>query len=122
MKPPAIKPRARLVSVPRFVRTDPSDGSSEVLTLVELTSGRLAGETFASAELEGREYPYLVQVTSGPDPGDDFDGLFDLDGDRIDVMNSQWSIVTEAPAEVVEQIEFGWEYGNTVVARLEEEE
>jgi hypothetical protein len=100
------------------MRTDRSDDASEVLTLVRLTSGRLAGKGFASQDLDGREYPYLVQVTTGPDMGDDFVGLYDLDGDKIDVGNADWVAVGKAPAEVIEQIENGWESGSSVVTRI----
>jgi hypothetical protein len=102
-----------LVPVPRFTRTD-SDDASEVLTVVKLTSGKL----FASQDLDGREYPYLVQITTGPDVGDDFVGLYDLDGDKVDVGNADWVTVAEAPAEVIEQIESGWESGSNVVERI----
>jgi hypothetical protein len=57
-------------------------------------------------------------VTTGPEPGDDFVGLYDLDGDRLDVGNADWEAVSEAPAEVIEQVEQGWETGTSTVERL----
>ena len=107
-----------LVTAPQFTRTDRSDGASEVLTLVKLTSGPLAGKSFTSQDLDGREYPYLVQITTGADVGDDFVGLYDLDGDKVDVGNAEWVTVAKVPAEVIEQIENGWESGSNVVARI----
>lgn len=107
-----------MVSAPRFTRTDRSDGASEVLTLVKLTSGPLAGKRFVSQDLDGREYPYLVQITTGPDVGDDFVGLYDLDGDKVDVGNADWVTVAEAPAEVIEQIETSWATRFNEVARI----
>lgn len=102
------------VPAPRFLRVDGSD--RDALALVRLTSGHLAGTDFPCQDLDGRDYPYLVQVTSGPDSV--FRGLFDLDGDPVDVGNAEWEIVTEAPAEVIAQIETSWESGTSVVTRL----
>lgn len=107
-----------LVTVPRFIRTDRSDGASEILTIVRLTSGKFADSLFACSDLDGREYPYLVEICTGPVIGDDFVGLYDLDGERIYPGNADWERVAEAPAEVVDQIENGWESGSNLVTRL----
>lgn len=109
-----------LVPAPRFTRRDQSDDASEVLTLVRITDGHLAGKRLLCADLDGREYPYLIQVTTGPDLGDDFVGLYDLDGDQVDAAGCSWEVVTEAPAEVIEQVETGWESGMWVVERIVE--
>lgn len=101
-------------SAHRFSRTG-ADGASEILTLAKLTNG----EIFVSEDLDGAEYPYLVQVTAGQELGTDFVGLYDLDGSRVDVGNSSWVAVTEAPVAVIEQIESGWETGSNVVTRFE---
>lgn len=102
----------------RFTRTDRADGAFEVLTLVRLTSGKFADENFPCAGLDGREYPYLVEVCAGPNIGDDFIGLYDLDGEQIHPGNADWEGVTSAPNEVIEQIARGWETGTSTVARL----
>ena len=106
-----------IVPCPRFLRTDRGE-ASEVLTLVKITDGRLAGHGFPCADLDGATYPYLVQITTGPETGDDFVGLYDLDGGRVDAANCDWEIVTEAPAEVVAQIERRWKSGASVVTRI----
>jgi hypothetical protein len=65
------------------------------------------------------EYPYLVQITSGPEVGDDFVGLYTLDGDQVETGNGwTWEIVDQAPAEVINAIETGWETGTSVVERI----
>lgn len=89
------------MSAARWRRTDLSYGVSEILTIV-----RIDGE----ADL-------AVEVCSGSEIGDDFIGLFDLDGDQLQSNRSRsWEVVEleDLPAEVVEQIE-GWAHGNTVV-------
>lgn len=96
-----------------WTRTD-TDGASEVLRLVVLDGG----EKFVSSDLEGAEYPYLVQITSGPDAGDDFVGLYDLDGDEIAFANRTWELASEAPVDVIEQIESGWGNNTSAVARV----
>lgn len=106
-----------LIPAPRFTRRDQSDDASEVLTLVRITDGHLAGKSFGCADLEG-QYPYLVQVTTGPELGDDYVGLYTLDGDQIDAAGCAWDVVKEAPAEVIEQVETGWERGTSVVERI----
>jgi hypothetical protein len=63
-------------------------------------------------------YPYCVQITTGLDTGDDFVGLYNLDGDKLDLGNCEWEAVAEVPAEVIEQIENGWESGSNVVERI----
>ena len=104
------------VACPRFLRTD-ADGASEMLTLVQITDGPLAGDNFACVDLDG-EYPYLVQITKGASTCGDFVGLYDLDGEPINSRNCQWVGVDEAPSDVVEQIETGWAYGTSTVTRL----
>ena len=98
---------------PRWTRTDQSDDATETLALVVADSGK----PYYCAEL-GRETPYLVQVTTG----DDRVGLYDLDGDRIDSAQvGSWELATgEIPADVIEQIESGWETGTSVVQRIAE--
>lgn len=108
--------KANTVPAPRFFRRDCSDDATEVLTLVRLT-GAHAGSKFTSGDLDGRRYPYLVQITTGPDTGDDFVGLYDLDGDKVDLGNCEWEAVAKAPPEVIEQIENGWECGSNIVTR-----
>lgn len=110
-----------MIAAPRFTRTDRTDRTdrtSEILTLVRLTSGARVDHGFVCADLDGARYPYLVQITTGTEPGDDFVGLYDLDGEAIDVGNAEWEIVTEAPAEVIEQIETSWESGSNEVVRI----
>lgn len=97
-----------------WTRTE-TDGASEVLRLVVLDDGA----KFVCAELDGAEYPYLVQVTAGPGPGDDFVGLYDLDGERVEIVNREWELATDAPPEVIDQIERGWESGTSTVRRVE---
>lgn len=107
------------VPAPRFTRTDRD--ASEVLALVraEDKAGKVITSSFSDAnENQGPEYPYLVQITSGPDVGDDFVGLYTLDGDQLDPHGWTWEIVSEAPAEVVDQIETSWESGTSVVERI----
>lgn len=89
------------------------DGSSEVLTICQLDEGTLYSEAL------GVESPYVVQVTSGPEPGDDFVGLYDLDGERID-WSSSWEIVEDVPTEVIEAVREGWATGETVVEDLDQ--
>jgi hypothetical protein len=84
-----------------FTRTD-DDGSSEILTIVRL---------------DGCE-DYLVQVTSGPDEGDDFVGLYDLDGDQYPLSNCvTWDLATDVPADVIAAVEEGWATGQNTVER-----
>lgn len=45
----------------------------------------------------------FVQVTSGDEVGDDFVGLYDLDGDSVDLGNCEWSLVEDMPAEEIEE-------------------
>jgi hypothetical protein len=97
-------------------RTDQSDGASEVLRLVVTEDRR----TFVCAGLEGREFPYLVQITTGPEVGDDFVGLYDLDGEEVRLPSVKWELASDVPGEVIEQIESGWESGSKVVDRIAE--
>lgn len=97
----------------QWTRTD--GDTYEYLRLVRLDSGK----DFMCAELEGRRYPYLVQITTGPELGDDFVGLYNLDGDRFDPPNDcSWELVDgPVPSDVIDQIERGWEYGTSLVER-----
>lgn len=112
----ATDDQIELMPAPRFLHTDYRDGASEVLTLVRLVAGPFADKQFTCRDLDGAEYPYLVQIATGPEPDDDFVGLYDLDGDQVDPGNmAEWEIVTHAPAEVIAQIESSWD-----VERLED--
>lgn len=79
--------------------------SSEILTLV-----RIDGET-----------EIRVEICTGPEIGDDFVGLYDLDGDQLQLGNCSWEAVdaSEVPADVVEDIDMNWDMGGTcTVERL----
>ncbi len=92
------------MSAVRWARTEYD--ASEVLTLVRLDdSGDLA-----------------IQITAGPAEGDDFVGLYDLDGDQIQLANRAWTVVGEGdvPAEQIAEIGDTWESGTSVVARIVE--
>lgn len=94
-----------------FIRTDLD--SSEHLTIVSLEDDSL----FWCEEL-GRETPYLVQVVAGDTADGDFVGIFDLDGDRVEVGGVGWVVAEDVPADVVEQIESGWATGLREVTSL----
>lgn len=85
------------------MRTE-EDGASEILTIV-----RIDGQT-----------DLAVEVCSGPEIGDDFVGLYDLDGDQIRTGNCSWEAVDESeiPDDVVTTIETDWERGTSIVKRL----
>lgn len=85
----------------RWIRTD--DGVSEILTVVRV---------------DGDE-KYYVEICAGPNVGDDFVGLYTLDGDQIPFGNREWTTVSDPPAEVVEAIESDWESGSSVVRLLD---
>lgn len=85
----------------RFVRTDLSDGATEVLTLVRV-------EGIAD---------YMVEVCAGPNVGDGFVGLYDLDGSQRR-GDYEWEAVSRAPDEVICAIEENWAIGNMVVERM----
>ncbi len=97
------------MSALRWTRTDQSDGAHEILTIV-----RIDGQT-----------DLCVEVCAGPEIGDDFVGLFDLDGEQLTLGNCSWDAVdasevpSEVRAEVVTTIETDWEHGSTIVERLE---
>lgn len=111
----AMTTTTNLIAAPRFTRRDRD--ASEVLAIVR-AEDRHGNAITSSFSEQGPEYPYLVQVTSGPDVGDDFVGLYTLDGDKIDQANGwTWEIVSEAPIEVIEAIEIGWATGTSVVER-----
>jgi len=110
-----------LVIAPRFIRTDRD--ASEVLALVRVEDkdGNVITSSFSDVnEDRTDDYPYLVQITSGPELGDDFVGLYGLDGERVETGNGwTWEITPAAPAAVVAAVEHGWETGTNTVARLE---
>jgi hypothetical protein len=91
------------VSAVRWIRRDLD--SSETLTLVRRDSGKLA-----------------IQITSGPDVGDDFVGLYDLDGDQIQTGSTEWTVVgdSDVSAEQIESITEDWESGTCTIERLAE--
>jgi hypothetical protein len=98
----------------RFTR-EQGDGASEILTIVRLDGG----EEHVAACLDGRRTPYLVEVCAGPKIGDDFVGLYDLDGDQIQIGNASWEAAgDDVPADVIEAVESGWENGTSIVRRL----
>lgn len=99
------------MSATRFTRRAP-DGAEECLTLLRLDDGMLWSEAL------GLETPYVVQVTACPCVGDDFVGICDLDGEKIDVSPRACKVATEAPADVVDVVETGWATGLLVVERL----
>lgn len=84
-----------------WTRIDP-DGASETLRVVRLDDG-------------GQR---CVQITTGPELGDDFVGLYDFDGDQIPLGNATWTAVRATAAEV-RRIERDWETGLSVVERVE---
>jgi hypothetical protein len=100
------------VSALRWKRTEldgaTEDGepieSTEILTLV-----RIDGET-----------EIRIEICAGPEIGDDFVGLYALDGDQLQLDNCSWDAVdaSEVPAEVIITIETDWECGSCRVERL----
>lgn len=92
-------------AVLQWRRTSP-DGASECLTLCTVD-----GASYFSG-WTGRETPYVVQVTTGPSAGDDFVGLFDLDGERIALPSpGSWAACTAAPDDVIAAVVEGWSTG-----------
>jgi hypothetical protein len=92
------------MSVVRFLRED-LDGSSEVLTVVRLDE---------DADL-------AIEVCAGPNVGDDFVGIYDLDGEQIPFPGAgSWSVVdgAELTEQEIADIEEGWATGTTTVTRL----
>ena len=94
--------KSELVSAPRLVRSDLGDGASEVLTLVKING------------LDG----YYVEVCAGPEAGDDFVGLYSLDGDALPSFDYTWERAELVPAWALEAVEHGWESGSNRVTRL----
>lgn len=92
------------MSAVRWTRTDSSDGAHEILTLVRRDE---TGDV-------------VVQVTTGPDVGDDFVGLYDLDGERLQLGNETWEVIgeDEVSPELIAEVEGNWECGSSVVTRL----
>lgn len=88
----------------RFTRTDSNDGASEILTIVHVDGD--------PADL------FRVEVCAGPEVGDDFVGLYDLDGDQIRLGNAEWEAAEDVPDDVIEAVELGWESGTNTVKRL----
>ena len=93
-----------VVSAVRWTRTDPSDGAHEILTLVRRDA--VGG--------------VVVQVTTGADAGDDFVGLYDLDGDQIQLGNETWTVLAEdeVSPDTVAEVVGNWECGSSVVTRI----
>lgn len=91
------------MSAARWTRTD-TDGASEILTLVKI---------------DGRD-GLCVEICAGPEVGDDFVGLYDLDGDQLSLGNCTWEAVdaSEIPAAIVENFASDWESGSSTVTRL----
>lgn len=102
------------MTIVQFKRTDRGDEAGEVLSIV-----KVAHDYFCS-DLD-EHYPLLVQITTVADPGDDFVGLYDLDGERVDSAHvGEWELAraSEVPIEVIDQITRGWESGTSTVERL----
>lgn len=95
------------MSTVRWARTDQCDGAHEILTLVRRDA---VGDV-------------VVQVTTGADDGDDFVGLYDLDGDQIQLGTETWTVVgeDEISPETIAEVEGNWECGSSVVTRLSDE-
>lgn len=88
----------------RWKRTDQSDGASEILTIVRIDG----------------DFRYYVEICSGPNVGDDFVGLYTLEGDQVRLSNCSWEVVSNPPREIIVQIETDWESGSNVIERLED--
>jgi len=97
------------VSAVRFRRTD--DDASEVLTLVRVDQ---------EPGYEPGKSPVRVQITTGPDDGDDFVGLYSLDGDQLNYANVAWTVISadELTDDEVESIRQDWETGTSSVERI----
>lgn len=80
-------------------RTD-DDGATDYLTVVQL---------------DGRD-DYYVQVTTGPSEGDDFVGLYDLDGDQV-TSTGTWSVAKTVPLKVILAVESNFESGTSKLER-----
>ena len=80
------------------------DGSSEVLTVVRIDG---------CSEL-------CVEVAAGPEIGDDFVGLYDMNGAQIQTPDCSWEAVDEGeiPSTVIEGFPLNWERGNSTITRL----
>lgn len=95
----------KTIEYARWTRTDPSacDAESDCLALVQADDGQ-----------------YYVQVTTGPELGDDFVGVYTLDGDQVQLAWQSWELVpmADAPKDLVDRIESEWESGGYHVARL----
>jgi hypothetical protein len=79
----------------RWTRIDQSDGASEILTIVRLNV-------------------WMVEVHAGPGVGENFVGLYDLDGEAFEAGSCplgsclEVADASEVPAEVVTMIETDW--------------
>lgn len=90
------------MSAIRFTRTQ--EDSTEILTVVRLDSGPLA-----------------IEICAGPEIGDDFVGLYDLeDGTQLRTGKCSWEVVDESEltADRINAIAADWETGTSRVARL----
>lgn len=110
-----MTPQTATARTYQWTRTDVPD-ASETLRLVRFDSGL----TGYCADLD-RETPYFIQITTGPGTGDDLVGLYDLDGERLDgAQFGSWDVVPaseDVPADVIDQIETGWDGGTAIVTR-----
>lgn len=79
----------------RFLRED-NDGSTEALTIVQLLNDCKN---------------YYIEVCSGPDIGDDFIGLYDLEGNRIEIGNQNWEAVEFVSQEIIDYVICEWSSG-----------
>jgi hypothetical protein len=93
------------MSAIRWRRTD--EGASEILTLVRINDGPLAGEL-------------AIEICSGPAIGDDFIGLYSVGGSSLSVGTTTWEAVDEKEStpEAIEKIRRDWECGTSTVERL----
>ena len=90
------------MSALRWTRTD--GDASEILTVVRI---------------EGR-VGLAVEVCAGPAIGDEFVGLYDLDGDALNLASGTWEAVDECEltTEQIESIRLDWESGTSTVERF----
>lgn len=105
----------------QFTRTDLLDGACETLTFVCAQDSH--GDAITSSYVNEDEnsltiVPYLIQITTGPVVGDDFVGLYTLDGDPVCSIGWSWEAAAEVPADVVAVVESTWAGETSVVERV----
>lgn len=61
---------------------------------------------------------YVVQINIGPSPGDDFIGLYDWNGDRLDDNGLVWEIADDVPAGFLAAVERVWTRDDCVLTKL----